>query len=169
MSQTAYTENPAEGLEGLIADLRNSTLITGVADGDIPFGRFVHRVAGGAADDRPMRCDLPALTGEVTGQTGLGFATSDSTMEQASGVAQWTAGVPTRIMRSGLIWMLAEDAVALGDPVFVRFTVGAGTKTLGRVRTDVDGATAVQLPGARFMSITTGTDELALVEYRPQT
>lgn len=166
MSQTTYTQYAPEGLEGLKADMQSADILTGVANATIPFGRFVHRVAGGAADDRPPRVALPALTGDVTGQTGIGFSMRETSLTDAN-EAGWLADETLPIMREGTCWVLAEDAVAYGDPVFVRFTVGAGTKTLGRVRTDADVGTAVQLPGATFRSITTGTDELALVEYRP--
>jgi len=147
MSQTAYQQDPTVALEGGLVDISTDRdLITGTADAAIIFGRFVHRVAGGPADDRPPRVDLPALTGDVTGATGIGFATNDVTIEAPGG---WAVDSVVRILRSGRIWMLAEDAVTLGAAVS-------------------DGGNAVALPGATFRSAA-GAGELAIVEYRPQT
>jgi len=162
MSQTAYQQDPTVALEGGLVDISTDRdLITGTADAAIIFGRFVHRVAGGPADDRPPRVDLPALTGDVTGATGIGFATNDVTIEAPGG---WAVDSVVRILRSGRIWMLAEDAVTLGAAVFVRFQGGGE----GRVRSDADVGNAVALPGATFRSAA-GAGELAIVEYRPQT
>lgn len=161
MSQTAYQQDPTVALEGQLVDTSFAKdIVTGIAEVAIPFGRFVHRSVAGAADDRPPVVDVPRLTGEVTGGTLIGVAMSDVTLEETT--TGWLANETVRIMRSGRIWMIAEDAVTYGAPVFVRFTGNEG-----QVRSDVDGGAAVALPGASFRSIA-GAGELVIVEYNPQ-
>ena len=162
MSQTAYQQDPDVALEGQLVDISFAKdIVSGIAEVAITFGRFVHRSLAGAADDRPPVVDVPRLTGEVTGGTLIGVAMSDVTLEET--VTGWAVDETVRIMRSGRVWMLAEDAVTYGAPVFVRFNAGGE----GRVRSDVDGANAVALPGASFRSIA-GAGELVIVEYNPQ-
>lgn len=168
MSQTAYTQDPAVAVEGMLVDASpNFDLITAVANVAISFGRFVHQVAGGGADDRPPRVALPTATGEVTGTTQVGFSLKDTTLE-ATVAGGYAVDDELTVLRNGRIWMLAEDAVSFGDAVFVRFAAGGGGALLGSVRSNADTATAVALPGAWFRSTTAGAD-FVVVEYRPQT
>ncbi len=164
MSQTAYQQDPNVAVEGQLVDISFAKdIVTGVAEVAITFGRFVFRSAAGAADDRPPVVDVPDVTTDVTGPLGIGFAMSDVTIEQAATPVGWPADSIVRILRSGRIWMLAEDAVTYGAPVFVRFDAGGE----GRVRSDADTANAVALPGASFRSIA-GAGELVIVEFNPQ-
>lgn len=163
MSQTSYQQDPNPGLEGQLVDASPyNEIVTGVAEAAIIFGRFVFRSAAGAADDRPPMVDTPALTGDVTGPLLIGVAMSDPTKEAGAG---WAIGDVVRIMRRGRIWMVTEDAVIYGAPVFVRFT--AGGSGIGSVRSDIDGGDAVALPGASFRGIA-GIAGLVPVEYNPQ-
>jgi hypothetical protein len=164
MSQTAYTQEPAVALEGMLVDASfDKDIVSGIAEVDITFGKFVFRSAAGAADDRPPVVDVPDLTTDVTGPLLIGVALSDVTIEQAATPVGWPANSTVRIMRSGRVWMVTEDAVTYGAPVFVRFNGG----NEGGVRSDVDGGNAVALPGASFRSIA-GAGEFAIVEYHPQ-
>ena len=161
--QTSYRYDPAITLENGLVDLADSVLDTCIASQAVSFGRFVHRIAGGAADDRPPRCELPAASASVTDSSALGFVVAETTRE-APGT--YAADDVMRFLRRGRIWMIAEDAVAArGTPVFVRFAAGTFA-TLGAVRTDADVATAVALPGARFGSVA-GIGDLVVVEYYP--
>lgn len=169
MSQTSYQQDPNPAVEGMLVDISfDKDIRSAAAQGTIPFGRFVTRVAGGASDDIPPGCDLPTTTGGVTGAAGLGFAMSDLTLEQEATPVGWVADQTVRYLRSGRIWMRTEDAVATyGAPVFVRFAAGGGGSDLGSVRTDADTATAVALPGASFRSLA-GIAGLVIVEFNPQ-
>jgi hypothetical protein len=54
------------------------------------------------------------------------------------------------VMTVGDVWMITEEAVVPGDPVFYRYASGAAGTVLGRVRkTNVTNETS-SLPGARF-------------------
>lgn len=170
MSQLVYTEDPPVALEGQIADSsRNTERITGKTEeaGGVPFGRFVTvGTDDGGNTGRAPQVRLPDLTGEISGGVGIGFSVLDTSLEQADTPLGYENEVPMQIMRRGRMWVVAEDAVAFGAAVFVRFTAGGG-EFLGRVRSDVDAGDAVALPGATFRGTTTGADELVIVEYDP--
>lgn len=158
--QTSYAIAPAAAVAGLVADaaLVNSLISKG-AEVAIPFGVFVTQ--GTAAS----QAKLPTATGHVTGKGGLGFATADLSKEyNASGYAIDDA-VP--ILRNGRVWVVCEEAMALGDSVFVRFAAGTGTQ-LGAVRNDADTATAVALQGAVVVTASSGAG-ICEIEFHVQT
>lgn len=170
MSQTAHTQSPAVAIEGMEADCSLAKdRISGVATMEIPFGHFVSATGGGGDD--PYTVELPDASAKVTDGRGLGVAIADVSIESADGTGDgYEDDASLAIMRRGRIWVVSEDAVAaIGTPAFVRFAAGAGGSVLGAFRTDADTATAVALPGARFMSTTSGTNQLALLEITPQT
>ena len=53
------------------------------------------------------------------------------------------------VLTSGGIWVYAEEAIADGDPVYVRAAAGTNT-VLGAYRNDSDSATCVLVVGAKF-------------------
>lgn len=60
------------------------------------------------------------------------------------------------ILRRGRVWVVTEQAVTPGDPVFVRHTA-AGAEVKGAFRKDTDGGDAVDISTrARWESTTTG-------------
>ena len=81
-----------------------------------------------------------------------------------------TAGLPQNqpgnIVRRGRIWVVAEDEVTtVNDGVFYRHTSpGADPEFLGRFRTDADTADATAIPEAKWLTVTTGAGQLALLE-----
>jgi hypothetical protein len=67
------------------------------------------------------------------------------------------------IMLEGVIWVVCEDAIAAGAPVFCRYTAnGAGKLQLGAVRSDADGGNAASLPNCRAVSTSTGAGVIKL-------
>ncbi len=74
--------------------------------------------------------------------------------QQADPVAvSETAYLPTETvshMRRGRAYMRAEEAIAFGDPVFVRAAVRAGFPLRGSFRNDVDAGTCFAFPALRF-------------------
>lgn len=161
--QTSVTYNPAVAIEGQLDDSGNSgaderSYAAGV---DITNGRLV---VMGAADGR---CKLPTATGEITGGKALGIS-----RYRATAMVNWPAGqtvpypqgVTVPVVRRGPVWVKVEEAVAPGDPVFVRFAAGAGGTALGSFRKSADTATAVQLPGAVYLD-TAGANGLARVDF----
>ena len=164
MSQLAYTQDPAVAIEGMRVDMsRHVDDLSATADVAISFGLAVTRVAGGAADDRPPRAALPTGAGGITGGAFLGVAVADVTLEQLAAAVGYSIDDALTYRRVGRIWVLVEEAVVLGDDVFVRHAAGAGGTQLGAFRTSADTATAAQVPGASFRSIA-GIGGLAIVE-----
>jgi len=168
MSQTSYQQDPNPAVEGMLADTSlDKEIRSAIADEDITFGRWVARTSG----DETPRAVLPTTAGEIAWDVGLGIALSDVTLEgPAAGATAlgWATDSVLRYLRHGHVWVLAEVAVAYGDPVFVRH-VAAGGEELGRFRNDADAGDATQLPGAFFRRVTSGADELTIIEVSPQT
>lgn len=157
--QTAVSYNPAAAIEGQVADLNNNDMRSYAAGVDITNGRFV---VMGAADGR---CKLPTATGEITGGKALGIAVYDPMKMvnwPAGNTVPYPQGTTVPILRKGTAWVKVEEAVAPGDPVFVRFAVGTGS-ALGAFRKSADTATAVQLPGAVYLD-TAAANGLARVD-----
>ncbi|KKN75980.1 hypothetical protein LCGC14_0375370 [marine sediment metagenome] len=166
MSQLTHTQDPAEAIEGMEAD--NSAVkerISGLAIEVIPFGRFVTADDG---QDSPVSVVLPSTTGEITDGHGMGIAVADVSHQEGPtlGVNQYAINDAVSILRRGRIHVIVEDAVtAIGTPAFVRFSADT-FPDLGAFRTDVDTASAVALPGARFMTLA-GAGELCVLEFFP--
>lgn len=157
--QLDYSQNPAVGYPGMMADTGYKHVVSRVnPDVLIPFGRFVVK----HGDDR--RVKLPTTTGEVT-DNGEGIAIQDWSSEQIDNGLE--AGYPLKsavsVMRQGRCWVKVEEAVAKGDPVFVRFAAGAGGTGLGGIRKSADTATAVAMPGLKFVT-SAALGGLAIVE-----
>jgi len=73
--------------------------------------------------------------------------------QQADPVAvNETAYLPTEtisIMRKGRVWARVDEAIAFGDPVFVRVQPGT-TAQRGTLRNDIDGGTCMAVATLRF-------------------
>lgn len=157
MPQSSVSNDPAIAREGQAASINRLDTVSylNLSGGDIPYGRVV------VMDTADGSARLPALTGEITGGTALGITIADSSKAPNAGGYADNDQLP--ILRKGQIYMIAEDAVAAGGDVFVRFSASGG-ESLGRVRSDADTSDAVALPGARYLSSTSGADELVIVE-----
>ena len=163
---TAPTVAPAVGREGALYDAAPKDVVTKLCEQatGIKAGRVVVK---GTADGQVV---LPTGTAEITDGSTMGISVYDAAHTPAHLVAGSSAAAETEygdeesipVLKKGRVWMVAEDAVGQGDAVFVRH-VAAGAENLGTVRSDVDGADATELPGARFESTTTGADELVVV------
>ncbi len=64
--------------------------------------------------------------------------------------ADFIDGETVSVLEGGDIWVYAEEAIADGDPVYVRVASGAGGSVLGAFRNDADTASCLLVPGARF-------------------
>ncbi len=161
MQTTPPTVAPPIGREGLIADSGTKHVDSRLVElaAGLKAGRVVVK---GTGDQQVL---LPTTTGEVTGGTAR-ITLYDAMHEPFSPSTDTEYGDKQAVpaLRRGQVWMLAEDAVAPGGDVFVRF-VATGGEELGRVRSDADGGDAVALPGAAFDTTTSGTDELVIVSY----
>jgi hypothetical protein len=156
--QSTTVVNMAAAREGMLIPSIPHTILSRVAEANLPAGRVVTRT-----DATTTRgCVLPDATGEITDGDCLGITIFDSNKPYVSATHEYEQYDAVPVLRSGQIWMMAEDACTEGNAVFVRFVAG-GSEELGRVRSDADTADAVALPNAIFRS-SAGAGELIKVE-----
>lgn len=86
--------------------------------------------------------------------------------ELVSATAGLPANQPGAVMRTGRIWVVAEDVVSdISVGVFYRHaTPGGDPEFFGRFRTDADTAAATVIPEARWVRTTSAVGELTQIE-----
>jgi len=164
MSQLTHSQNPDAAIEGMeattqIAKDRRSCIATEV----VPFG---HYVVAEESLEAPYTARLPTAAADITDGLGLGVARADTASEGLrSGNVGHAVDASFEALAEGDIWVVSEDIVpAIGTPAFVRHTAAAApNNVLGAFRTDADTASAVALPGARFMRTTTAINQLTIL------
>ncbi len=132
--QLTYPLENALGFEGMLADAAGKVAdsLTNEEVVAVPFGRGV--IKGTAAD----QFLLPSADGDVMlGVTLHTHATEDPTDD---GIASEETAA---ILRKGRIIVTPETTIAIGDPVFLRHTLGAAGEVAGRFRNDADGVQQV--------------------------
>ncbi len=104
-------------------------------------------------------CKLPATATDVTGRVAGGFTILTHGREQTDN--GYALNTMCQYLRRGAIWVKAEEAMAKGDTVYVRYLSGTGT-TIGAVRNDADSTTCAALDGANVLQYdsTTGLVEI---------
>lgn len=154
MVQSTYN-NQAIGFPGGLADSSLSNIISKIADVAIPYGFGVVR---GAAENGVK---LPTATGGEF----MGVAVS-TTAGQANGsdVFQYEIDSSVNVGDMGVYYVITEQAVVPGNPVFLRHTVNAALVP-GGFRKDLDTDKADAITGATFES-TTAAGELAIIKIR---
>lgn len=135
MAQTSIAA-PASGIEGNLAVNHVSTKVAArSAEGAIPFGRVVKQ---GTADSGVA---LPGSTSDYFAGVALQDPTKEAATDGTRAFAQYDE-VP--VLETGECFMLPEETVAPGDPVYVRVTAGGAGQTVGRVRKSADETAAVK-------------------------
>lgn len=158
MSQTAYTVDPAVGREGALVDASLAKdVLSRAAEGAINAGRFV---INGTSVGRQAK--VPAASGDITANKVLGVTLYDAAKETAEPEFADEDELP--ILASGKVWMLTEDAMTAGNPVFVRHTAGGAGQVPGRIRSDLDTNKAIALPEVRLLTSSSGVDGLVQVQ-----
>ena len=142
MVQLDYSSSMAAGFPGMKADLEHGYTRSYSATVDVPPGCVVSRAG---ADDR---CKLPTNAGEAGALLGVALH-SHTLANDASGVAKYVDGDTVSVLRKGTVYVQAEEAVAEGDPVYVRHTANGGNTQLGAVRKSADTG-CVLVPGLMF-------------------
>jgi hypothetical protein len=145
--QTAYSNTMPVGYAGMLYDSSFMTKdsYANAQGAAIPFGVVVAKGTG----------DQDATLPDNSADIMLGIVVHTHAYDQSS--LTGTDGVPANRMlnavKRGRIWVLVEEAVTKGDPVYVRIANGVAdvTKTQkGALRKSADTATAVLLAGAHF-------------------
>jgi len=162
MSQTAVA-NQGQLNEGMKADSGFDDILSALAEGAIPFGRYVKL---GTDPDRQV--ELPGAAIDITvKKTVGGIALHNHAIEsELNGVnpPQYKDKDAVSYMRKGRVAVFVEEAVTPADAVFVRFAVDTFAG-IGQFRTDVDTASAAELANARFITSTTGPG-IAILEVK---
>lgn len=152
MSQTTYDIQAEKAFAGMLADfdasVRSSISRSNEEASAVAFGKPV--VAGTDAEKQ-------FLSPSGAGDTFLGCTVHHHGSEDATddGIA---SGEPAEILRRGRVWVVAADTVAVGDPVYWRHTTTPGTWR--NVATD-----SVLVPGAIWLTATSGADQLAVIDF----
>ncbi len=150
MPQLDYNTNPARGFAGLVERGVPDGLRTVTNEEAVPL-----EVGAGVAEGATER---GALKLAATSDTFIGVVGHKHRDTEIDG----TVGIPADgtgfVVEKGDVWVRVEEAIAIGDAVFVR-AVAAGLEVAGDFRTDADGTDAFELTNARWLSASmTGED-----------
>lgn len=160
MPQTTVTSVPSQARPGQLVDGRAHDAMTGYVDlaGGIAPGLLVTRTA--TADDTGELPDGAATLD--TNVLGVSLHSHKGLVDPASADNEvYEDGCPLPLLRHGVVWVTAENAVTPDDPVYARVASGAGGTQIGAFRTGADTASAVAWTAARFV---TSADAGALVQ-----
>lgn len=155
MGQLSYSINtPAVSFPGQPADLTNLVATSAMAvAAPLAYGTLAVRDTANSSGIVEAG-KAPALAADITtlgNVLGVVLADQARAQDPSVSVAQYPIGSAVPTMRKGRAWVVVEEAVNAGDPVFVRFATGTGTQ-LGAFRKSADTATAAQLPTAVYRS-----------------
>lgn len=158
MPQTSYSLNQGVAFAGMLADLSFKRVVTGVnkEGAAIPFGVGV--VGTATADEY----DLPDAGGDKI--TGIVVHSHDVDQRALTGVQGVPIDGTMNVLAEGVVWVVTDEAVAVGDPVYCRHTANGGATQLGAFRNDADTANATLVKGATFLTATSGAG-IAKIEF----
>lgn len=149
--QTAYSAVMPVAFAGMLADngyTDKKSFSQAEATAEVPFGVMV------AQGNTATKAILPVNA--ASRLVGVVVHAHD----YVPNIQLGTTGIKPKNMMSvlnrGRIWVVVEEAVAVGDACFVRHTAGAGGTQKGAFRNDADTATAISVPGAKFITASAG-------------
>lgn len=164
MSQTTIAEAMGAALPGQLADLSPHTVESFVSEDalDMPMGAVA--VAQGTADNGAI---LPAASNAKL----VGILMHS---HQYSKDPNGDLGIVTpfglhkyavlNVLRKGRIYVIAEEDVSPGDPLFVRYAAGAGGSQLGAFRRATVSSEMIDLTKVGVFRSTTSAGGLAILE-----
>jgi hypothetical protein len=159
MPQTNYDARTAVAFAGLAGDLKPAYKSHKLNEESvaIPFGVFVAR---GTSENKVL---LPAAATDVlVGVVESSFWAENQSLSGSAGVA--ASGGSMNVIESGTVWMPVEEAMAVGDPVYVRFTSDGGDNTQkGKIRNDADSGRARLVHGAK-VAIAAASGSFAMID-----
>lgn len=143
--QTSYSIDQSAGLPGQLADAGHQDVISAInAAAAVAFGKLMVK---GASEGL---CKVPALAADITTkELVLGVSVKSHALESArdANPPSWPQNSAVPCLRKGRIYVLVEEDVVAGDPVFVRYAAGgSGPGSFGKSagaseRAALDGAT----------------------------
>lgn len=151
MTQLTYDLYQKAGHAGLLYDIEPHRIVTGAAEGAIPFGRAV--VPGTDPEKQVMLPDPSGL------EKFRGVAKSTWAQEQdLTGEGQYKDKAAVNVVKQGVIWVEVNGDVVVDGAAYFVFTPGAD---LGKFRGD-DTAASIVPTGVFRSSASSG--ELAILE-----
>lgn len=146
--QTVYSESPAKGLPGQIANEEKHNQISRTPVNNIAFGAPAFRVAGAGNDHKCTATPGTGFLGIAVRTPAVGVRVGDAFIDGYAANTSETSVVTASLMTDGQIFVTAGASVVPGDDVyFITATGRYGTTS---------GAGATLIPGAYFD--TTGAD-----------
>lgn len=150
--QTSYGSGMPVAFAGMKADSGEDdcrSFSQAEASAEVPFGVAVAQGASGSKAILPADANSK-IVGVVV-----------HSHDYVPGIQLGDTGIKPKnmmsVMAQGRIWVLVEEAVAVNDPVFVRHTAnGAGKLQKGAFRNDIDTDKCISVPGARFITASSG-------------
>lgn len=156
MSQTSYSNELEVARNGLLADLGSQDVLSFVAEEEIPFG---HAVLPGTDPEKQVL--LPAVSGDVALINGVAASTHAIESDRSGNEPSYKEKDMVNVMHKGRIWVKTEEAVVVGDDVYVRYAAGGnGPGAFGKTSGTSERA---QLVGAKWLR-GAAIDGLALLE-----
>lgn len=143
MSQTSYSATPAAPFAGQLANNMNvgCDSLKNDSGAALPFGIAVMRTGDDTFDVIGSDSDVVA---------GVLVHTHAYRPNGLSGTNGLDDGDVANVLSFGDVYVLPEQSVSVGDPVFVRFSAGVGEQ-VGAFRKDADTADARELEGAEWV------------------
>lgn len=159
--QTTVSSNPGLAYAGMLVDPDKARVITRIngSGGALDFGIGV--IEGTTRDNE---FDTASGTGfSLLGIIVHEHLTTNRDLTGTNGVAD---NQPCKIMTSGMIWVLPEEAVTQSSDVYMRHTVNS-TLTTGHFRTDADTSKADQISNAKWLTAGSSTVPALLLLNNP--
>lgn len=120
MAGATYSANPVIGVPGQVYDAGpDNVIVTKIATTAVPFGSYVTFQAAGQGS-------VPTAVGQVPGPDLGGIALVDESQPSAQG--GYAIGDTMRVLIKGRAFVANEQALAVTDSVFVRYSVSGGAQ-----------------------------------------
>ena len=159
--QLDYTINQAVAREGMIADATYYKDVASLkaAAGPVFIGRVVTR--GTDSEDIVHPDAIAEVTNELAVR-GVVLHAHNNESKRDELDASWPEGSVVPVMRKGRVWVKAlTNATEQSGSVHV---VVDGSEPLGALRGTADSTNTAVLPKARWITSTSGADQLAVLE-----
>lgn len=140
MAQTAVTNFATPGFIGYLAEQRASDVLKAgplVQNQSIKFGTGLVLDSTAA-----FAVKLPSAATQSLAGVAYNAFTMQTPLVNDPSIPAFVQGDAVTYMARGVEWVAPETAIAVGDPVYCRFTDGAGELKAGRFRNDADGVAA---------------------------
>ena len=137
VQSTTYSAAPSAAYAGMIVgnDYETISMVNVEASAAMPFGRGVIFKASNTTDQDAL---VPSAEGDIVAGILAHSHAYERSWTNAAGTvmgelssAGLLPGAMLNVLRRGIIWVIAEDAVVPGDRLWVRCTAGGAGEVVG--------------------------------------